>query len=238
MKKQLLFLGLIYTFGLLAISCSNSSSDSQAENNHHENHDEQNEVVEEKKSDEIILKGYQIGDMVEDFSLKNVDGEMISMASFEEANGFVLVFTCNHCPYSIAYEDRLIELDKTYKEQGYPMIAINPNDPAVVPEDGFDEMIARSEEKGFTFPYVFDEGQLVYPKFGAEKTPHVYVVQKVDEGMKLVYVGAIDDNRKPDEVKETYLSNALDALIAGNDPSPAVTKAFGCSVKCVKKEEG
>lgn len=237
MKKQLLSLGLVCAFGLITSSCSNSTADSQATTNQ-EQKSENKDGEQEKKLDEIVLKGYQIGDMVEDFSLKNVDGEMISMASFEEANGFVLVFTCNHCPYSIAYEDRLIELDKTYKEQGYPMIAINPNDPAVVPEDGFDEMIARSEEKGFTFPYVFDEGQLVYPKFGAEKTPHVYVVQKVDEGMKLVYVGAIDDNRKPDEVKETYLSNALDALIAGNDPSPAVTKAFGCSVKCVKKEEG
>ena len=98
-------------------------------------------------------------------------------------------------------------------------------------------MIARSEEKGFTFPYLFDEGQQVYPKFGAEKTPHVYVVQKTEDGMKLAYVGAIDDNRKAEEVKENYLSNALDALIAGNEPSPAITKAFGCSVKCVKKEE-
>lgn len=195
------------------------------------------ETTMEEPQVEPEVKGYQVGDMAEDFELKNVDGKMISMASMEEAKGCVIVFTCNNCPYSIAYEDRLIELDKKYKALGYPMLAINPNDPEVVPGDSFEEMVKRSEEKGFTFPYLCDDGQTVYPKYGAEKTPHVYVVQKSEAGNKVVYIGAIDDSKDAEDVKEKYLENALDALVKGEEPNPSFTKAFGCSVKCKKEDK-
>lgn len=180
------------------------------------------------------ITGYKVGDIAEDFKLKNVDGKMLGMADFPKAKGFVVIFTCNHCPFSIAYEDRIIELDKKYKKQGYPIIAINPNDPAVVAEDSFDEMVKRAKDKKFTFPYLFDEGQQVYPKYGAAKTPHVYVVNKTAEGNKVAYIGAIDDSKEADAVTAKYLENALEALLKGEAPNPDFTKAVGCSIK--KKE--
>ncbi len=180
--------------------------------------------------------GYQVGDEVtSDFSLKGVDGKMVAMGDYPDAKGYVVVFTCNHCPYSIAYEDRLIELDKKYKEMGYPVIAINPNDPKVAPDDSYEKMIVRAEEKNFSFPYLFDEGQNVYPQYGATKTPHVYVVNKTETGNRIAYVGAIDDNKEADKVTKNYLANALDALVAGKTPEDPYTKAFGCSIKTAKK---
>lgn len=182
-----------------------------------------------------VQAGYQVGDIAEDFKLKNVDGNLVSMADFPDAKGFVIVFTCNHCPYSIAYEDRLIELDEKYKALGYPIIAINPNDPAVEPEDSYENMVIRAKEREFTFPYLMDEGQKVYPKFGATKTPHVYVLNKTAEGNKVAYIGAIDDNKNMAKVTQSYLADALEALLKGEAPKPNFTKAFGCSVKAEKK---
>lgn len=174
--------------------------------------------------------GYKIGDTVEDFKLKNVDDSMVSLSDFKEAKGFIIVFTCNTCPFSVANEDRIIALDKKYKSKGYPVIAINPNDPAAVPADSFEAMKTRASEKGFTFPYLFDDGQKVYPKFGATKTPHVYIVSK--KNMKVEYIGAIDDSsRNPDRVKEKYVENAVDALLAGKKVEKTETRAIGCSIK-------
>ena len=174
--------------------------------------------------------GYEVGDAIEDFSLKNVDDTMVSLSNFNNAKGFVLVFTCNMCPYSVANEDRLIALDKKYKEKGYPVIAINPNDPKASKGDSFEDMKVRAKEKGFTFPYLFDEGQKVYPKFGATKTPHVYIVTK--NNMKIEYIGAIDNSsRNPDAVSEKYVENALDALLASKKIEKTNTRAIGCSIK-------
>ena len=176
--------------------------------------------------------GYKIGDMATDFSLKNIDDKMVSLADYTNAKGFIICFTCNHCPFSVANEDRIIALDKKYKALGYPLIAINPNDPEIVEEDSFEKMIERAEEKGFTFPYLFDEGQKVFPQYGATKTPHMYVLHKNDAGLVVKYIGAIDDSAKePNEVKEKYLENALDDLLAGKEPKVAETKAIGCSIK-------
>jgi peroxiredoxin len=159
----------------------------------------------------------------------------VSMADFKDAKGFILIFTCNHCPYSVAYEDRIIELDKQFKSQGYPVIAINPNDPAVQPEDGFAEMQARAEEKGFTFPYLLDDGQKIYPQYGATRTPHVYVLQKSGAELIVRYIGAIDNNHADaDEADELYLADAVTSLIAGGKPSVETTKAIGCSIKYKK----
>ncbi len=126
-----------------------------------------------QKENILFVKGYEIGDEATDFKLKNIDGKMVSLSDFKSAKGFIVVFTCNHCPYAKKYEDRIIELDKKYKTQGYPVIAINPNDPNVQPEDGYQQMIERAKQKGFTFPYLVDEGQKIYPQYGATKTPHV-----------------------------------------------------------------
>ncbi|PQJ72246.1 thioredoxin family protein [Polaribacter butkevichii] len=174
--------------------------------------------------------GYQVGDTVADFSLKNIDNKMVSLSDYKDAKGFVIIFTCNHCPYSIANEDRIIALDKKYKKLGYPVIAINPNDPKASKGDSFEDMQVRAKEKGFTFPYLYDEGQKVYPKFGATKTPHVFIVSK--PAMKVEYIGAIDNSsRDEDAVTEKYVENVIDALLAGKKPSKTTTRAIGCSIK-------
>ena len=176
--------------------------------------------------------GYKIGDVATDFSLPNIDGEMVSLADFEGAKGFIVIFTCNTCPYSVAYEDRIIALDKVYKSKGYPVIAINPNDPAAIDGDDLEDMKVRATEKGFTFPYLQDVGQQVYPQYGATKTPHVFVLQKEGDNNIVRYIGAIDDSsRKPNKVKKRYVEQAVDALLAGKSPSTTTTKAIGCSIK-------
>lgn len=176
--------------------------------------------------------GYKIGDNATDFKLKNVDDKMVSLSDFKKAKGFIVIFTCNHCPYSVAYEDRIIDLDKKYKEKGYPVIAINPNNPAKEPKDSFDLMKVRAKEKGFTFPYLFDNGQKIYPQYGATKTPHVFILTK-DKGKFVVnYIGAIDDNYKDAaQVKVKYAEDAIDALLKGEKPATTETKAIGCTIK-------
>lgn len=176
--------------------------------------------------------GYTTGDKATDFSLKNVDGTMVSMADFADAKGFIVIFTCNHCPYSKKYEDRILALDKEYKDKGYPVIAINPNDPVKQPEDSYPLMQERAKEKGFTFPYLFDESQEYARIYGATRTPHVYVLQKVEGDLIVKYIGAIDNNVKSEELAdEKYLEDAVDALLADNDPPITHTKAVGCSIK-------
>lgn len=172
---------------------------------------------------------YNIGDKVEDFSLKGTDGKMHSIATDKGKNGTVIVFTCNHCPYAVLYEDRIIALQTEYKKKGINIIAINPNDPAVVPADSYENMKIRAKEKGFNFPYVLDEGQKIYPTYGASRTPEVYLL---DNKNVLQYMGAIDDNtRDANNVDERYLANAIDALLANKKITTTKTKAIGCSIK-------
>src|ERR1700683_2264957 len=98
--------------------------------------------------------GYKVGDKAADFKLKNVDGKMVSMADYKDAKGFIVVFTCNHCPFAKAYEDRVIALNAKYASKGYPVIAINPNDPSQVEEDSYANMQARAKAKNYAFPYL------------------------------------------------------------------------------------
>ncbi|HLN94854.1 MAG TPA: thioredoxin family protein [Flavobacterium sp.] len=176
--------------------------------------------------------GYGVGDVATDFKLKNIDGKKVALADFKEAKGFIVVFTCNHCPYAVAYEDRIIALDKMFRAKGYPVIAINPNNPAKQKEDSFELMQVRAKEKGFTFPYLFDEGQTIYPQYGATKTPHVYVLEKTAKGNIVRYIGAIDDNYEDaSAVKVRYVENAVNALLSGRDIEVKQTKAIGCSIK-------
>jgi peroxiredoxin len=180
-----------------------------------------------------VDKGYKVGDVIEDFTLINIDDTMVSLSDYKKAKGFIIIFTCNMCPYSVANEDRIIALDTKYKSKGYPVISINPNDPKASKGDSFEDMKVRATAKGFTFPYLFDAGQKVYPKFGASKTPHVYIVEKAT--MKVEYIGAIDNSsRNPDAVSEKYVENAVDALLVGNKPIKTETRAIGCSIKVDK----
>jgi peroxiredoxin len=166
------------------------------------------------------------------FKLKNIDGKMVSLADYKSGKGAVVVFTCNHCPYAIAYEDRIVALDKKYKALGYPVIAINPNDVTKEPGDSFDKMKERAAAKGFTFPYLHDESQAVAHAYGASKTPHVYVVTNQGGKQVITYVGTIDDSaRNASAVSKKYLEDALDALIAGKKPATDYTTAIGCTIK-------
>lgn len=180
-------------------------------------------------------KGYQIGDKAEDFELKNVDGKMQSLAGFENAKGYIVVFTSNECPFSKGYEDRLIQLHNEMSPKGYPVVAINPNDGSEGGGDTYQDMIKRHQDKKFPFVYLQDEKQDVYPRFGATKTPHVFLL---DNEMIVRYIGSIDDSpRSPEDVKERYVVQAIEALEAGKSPEPAVTKAIGCGIKS-KSENG
>ena len=181
-----------------------------------------------------IAQGYDIGDEVSIFALQNIDNTTVSLNDYDTEKGVIVIFTCNHCPYSVAYEDRIIALDKKYKELGYPVVAINPNDPELYPSDSFAEMKKRAKDKGFTFPYLFDENQTVFPVFGATKTPHVYLLKNQEGKFTVAYIGAIDNNTNDDKVTLSYLSNALDSIIEGKDPAVTKTKAVGCGIK-VKK---
>ncbi|MFA8300457.1 MAG: thioredoxin family protein [Hyphomicrobiales bacterium] len=177
-------------------------------------------------------KGYNVGDKVKDFHLKNVDGNYISMKDYPDAKGFIIIFTCNHCPYVKLYEDRIIKLNDEFVDKGYPVITISPMSPVEYPEDSFDNMVKLAEEKGYTFPYLYDDGQKVYPDFGATKTPEVYVVQKEGDDYILKYTGAIDDNvEHPEKVEVRYTANAVNALLNNQAFRPMETKAIGCTIK-------
>ena len=179
-----------------------------------------------------VHEGLHIGDTAPDFKLKDVTGKMVSMSDYENAKGFMVIFTCNTCPFAVMYEDRMIELHNKYAKKGYPVIAINPNDPDVKPGDSFEEMGVRSEEKGFPFAYLFDDGQKVFPAYGATRTPHVFLL---DSKRVVKYIGAIDDSaRDASAVSVKYLEDAIASLEAGKNPDPSSTKAIGCSIK-VKK---
>lgn len=175
------------------------------------------------------------GDKAPDFSLKNVDGKMVSLADFKDAKGFIIVFTCNSCPYSIAYEDRIIALDAKFKSKGFPVVAINPNDPALQSKDSYEAMVVRAGEKKFTFPYLFDNGQKVYPQYGATRTPHIFIVQKVKDELIVQYVGAIDNNYKDAaDATEKYVEDAVESLLKKKDVKVPVTVAVGCGIKVQK----
>jgi len=176
--------------------------------------------------------GYHVGDKAEDFKLKNVDGKMVSLSDIPKAKGYIVVFTCNTCPYAKAYEQRIIDLHNKYASKGYSVVAINPNDKDVKPDDSYENMQILAKEKKYPFVYLYDETQDVAKRFGATRTPHVYLL---DADKTVRYIGAIDDNSEDAAaVKEKYAENALDALLAGKEVAVKETKAIGCGIKWKK----
>ena len=176
-----------------------------------------------------ISGGYQVGDTAEDFNLKNIDGKMVTLKDYKNANGYIVVFTCNGCPYAQAYEQRIIDLHNKYASQGYPVIAINPNDPKLTSADSYDKMQARAKKKKYPYVYLIDEKQDVFPKFGATRTPHVFLL---DKNKVVKYIGGIDDNADDaSAVTVKYVENAIESLKSGKNPDPSLTKAVGCSIK-------
>ena len=179
-----------------------------------------------------VDNGYDIGDIATDFNLENIDGKLVSLSDFNDAKGFIIVFTCNTCPYAVLYEDRIEALNKKYASQGYPLIAIMPNNVQTKPGDSMKSMQQRAIDKGFTFPYLIDAGQKIYPQYGATKTPHVYILESTTRGPVVRYIGGIDDNYKDATlVKTNYVEDAIEALKKGNLIKQTTTKAIGCSIK-------
>ena len=175
------------------------------------------------------VNGLRIGDKAPDFSLKDIDGDNVSLSDYRDVKGFIIVFTCNTCPYAKAYENRIIKLNDKYAPLGYPVIAINPNDPRLQPGDSYQAMKERATEKGFTYPYLVDVDQEVAKSYGAVRTPQVFLLTN---DLTVAYIGAIDNNYKSDEESNTkYVENALQALMAGKPIEPNQTKAIGCGIK-------
>ncbi|MEM6844471.1 MAG: thioredoxin family protein [Bacteroidota bacterium] len=177
--------------------------------------------------------GYEVGDYATNFDLKNVDGNMVSLSDYEEAKGFIVVFTCNECPYAKLYQDRINELNEKYESKGFPVIAINPNDPERSPADRYENMQARAEEKDYTFPYLVDETQEITRAYGATNTPHVYILDKEEKDkFRVAYIGAIDNNYKDAEKADKhYVQETVDALLNGQEVPITKTKAIGCTIK-------
>lgn len=178
--------------------------------------------------------GIHVGDTAPDFKLQNIDGNWYTLDDIKDANGnkakgIILVFTCNTCPYAVMYEDRLIELHNKMAPKGYPVVAIMPNDITVKPGDNMASMKQRAEDKGFPFLYLMDSDQSIYPKYGASKTPEVYLL---DMNKKLRYTGAIDDSARDEgAVSVNYVVDAVKAIESGKEPEPTKVKAIGCSIK-------
>lgn len=180
----------------------------------------------------LVNAGLKPGDKAIAFSLKNVDGTTVSLEDYSDKKGVILVFTCNPCPFAKAYEDRIILLDQKYAAEGFPVLAINPNDPGVSPEDTFASMKERAEEKDYPFPYLKDETQEVYKAYGATRTPHIFLLENKVGKFRVAYIGAIDDNAMDaSAVTQRYLEAAIAALMSGNKPKPESTKAIGCTIK-------
>ncbi len=222
MKNTLSILGMLVAVTFMFASCNSESN-----KNVNKAKGEVSAMNTRAVENVATVTAIGVGDKAPAFSLKNVDGKMVSLADYK-GKGAIVVFTCNHCPFSVLYEDRIIDLQKKYAAN-YPVIAINPNSPTAEPEDGYEEMIVRAKEKGFNFPYLFDDGQKIYPQYGANRTPHVFLLDKMHN---VRYIGAIDDSaRDASAVKVNYLDDAIKAINAGKDPEPSFTKAIGCTIK-------
>ncbi len=179
------------------------------------------------------VSALEIGEKGPDFTLAGTDGRAYNLAAFKDAKAVVVVFTCNHCPVAQAYERRLIDFANSHKDKGVAVVAISSNDPEIVPQDSFENMLRQAKGKKYPYPYLFDPDQTVARAYGATVTPHIFLL---DGDRKLAYKGAVDDNDNAGRVKEHWLKDALDALLGGKTPERAVTKERGCSIKWKPKE--
>lgn len=176
--------------------------------------------------------GYNVGDTVADFKLKNVDGKLVSLNDYKDGKGVILIFDCNTCPVSKGYNERILALDQAFASKGFPVVAVNSNSPEVSPGDSFDAMVSHAKKKKYTFAYLADEDQKVASAFGASNTPHTFVLKKEGDKFKVAYIGAIDNNsRDGSAADKKYVEDAVNALIEGKEVPVAKTKAIGCTIK-------
>lgn len=170
--------------------------------------------------------------VVTDFKLLNVDGKMVSLGNYPAAKGFIIVFTCNHCPFAKLYPERMNELNTKYKPLGVPLIAISSTDTIMYEEDTYPNMVQKANEEHFNYPYLFDEYQSVAKNFSAQKTPHAFVIWKEHDQWVVKYNGAIDDNgAEPDKVTDHYVENAVNQLLNNKAVKVSATSSIGCQIK-------
>ena len=179
-----------------------------------------------------VKSDYGVGDQVSDFALKNVDGKMVSLSDYQTSKGVILIFDSNICPYSKAYNERIIALNKKYAAQGFPVVTINANNAEISRGDSFEEMVAQARRKRYDFPYLVDETQQVARKFGATNTPHVFVLKYEGKSFEVAYIGAIDNNSRNGAMADKkYVEDAVNALLAGQAVPTTRTKAVGCGIQ-------
>ena len=176
-----------------------------------------------------------IGSPAPPFSgLPGTDGVPHSLSEFSSSQAVIIVFSCNHCPYVQAYEERMILFQTSYGPRGVQLIAINSNDAKNYPEDTFEEMVKRARERKFNFPYLRDEDQAVAEAYGATHTPEFFLFAAGEggSGFRLCYRGKMDDNyQNPSAVKERYLQDAVDAILSGTPIQVPETHSIGCTIK-------
>ena len=171
------------------------------------------------------------GNVVSDFTLQNVNGKMVSTKDYKDAKGFVVIFSCIHCPFGKLYHERLLRLNAKYSKLHVPLLLVNSTDTAMFAEESMKNMATLSKEKKYEFPFLFDPSQKVAKDFKAEKTPHAFVIWKENSKWVIKYSGAIDDNgAHPEWVKKPYVTNALDELLAGKKVSVEEGQSIGCAI--------
>jgi peroxiredoxin len=169
--------------------------------------------------------------IVNDFSLKNVDGRYVSLKDYRDAKGFIIVFTCNHCPFAKLYPPRLNEINAQYKKLGVPLIAISSTDTVIYDADSYLKMVKKARDEKYNYPYLFDDTQNVAREFNAQKTPQAFVLWKENGKWVVKYNGGIDDNGShPELVKHHFVTDAVDALLAGKEVAVKETKSIGCKI--------
>ncbi|CAG5069628.1 Thiol-disulfide oxidoreductase ResA [Dyadobacter sp. CECT 9623] len=191
-------------------------------------------IVPDPKKNELLQSqgGYQIGDAVASFRLKNTNGGMVSLADYGSVKGIIVVFTSNHCPFAKAYEDRIIALNNKFSSQGFPVVAINPSDPGTHPDDAFEKMKERALAKNYSYPYLVDDSQQVAKAFGASRMPQVFVIQKTGAKFVVRYIGMIDDNpQDAGGATKFYVDEAVSNLTGGKPVVTTITKPVGCAIK-------
>ncbi|UFH54101.1 thioredoxin family protein [Spirosoma sp. KNUC1025] len=176
--------------------------------------------------------GYKVGDVVQDFKLKNVDGKTVSLADNKGTKGYIIAFTCNTCPVAKAYESRIMALNEQFAPKGYPVVAIQSNDAQRSPGDSYNAMQQRSKASNYAFPYLYDDTQAVARAFGATNTPHMFVVKREGDQFRIAYIGAIDNNQYDAAAADKkYVEAAVNELLAGKPVTTPSARAVGCGIK-------
>jgi peroxiredoxin len=180
----------------------------------------------------LINFTFRDDDKVKDFKLKNVDGSYVSLSDYPDAKGFIIIFTCNHCPFAKLYPARLNELNLKYKKLGIPLLAISSTDTIAYEEDTYVKVVEKSNKESFNFPYLYDGQQIVAKNFKAQKTPHAYVIWKEKGTWKIKYQGAIDDNgAEPEKVENNYIALDIEQLLNNKEVKIKETKSIGCQIR-------